>query len=150
MVTLPRRQVLSLALNAFNGQYRTSLRSRVARYYNHPETKTPFFGRTAEMARLCNLLEPSSPHVARSVAIKGIDGMGKTELLDQRFELLRFELTPHVFRCLDHSKGCDVEELADVIEQLISLFLSALGRSNKEDLLLHEIDRFLEWQSTPY
>ena len=70
--------------------------------------------------------------------------------LDIDFEALRSELTPHVFRCLRLAETRDISELEDVMEELVSMLLSALGSSGKEDLLLDQVERYVQRTNNTY
>jgi hypothetical protein len=70
--------------------------------------------------------------------------------LDEPFEALRSQLTPHVFRCIEHAQGYNVQDLSDVVLPLVSMFLAAMGRSGEESPLLDYTDLLLSQQSNVY
>ena len=67
--------------------------------------------------------------------------------LDSRFESVRTELTPHIFRCVDHSRQFSISELDEVLPQLTSMLLASLARSGME---LNYTDKLVESRSDGY
>lgn len=74
----------------------------------------------------------------------------KDAYLEQPFEALRSEMTPHVFRCMEHTRKFLPVELYDVTFQLVSMILSVLAGSWRQMELVDYAKLFLEKRNNVY
>ena len=70
--------------------------------------------------------------------------------LNESFDTLRTNLSPHVYRCIEHAKRYSPADFSEIMEQMIGMLLSTLGRSGKEEWLLDYTDKLLERRSCDY